>query len=126
MLANTEREPHVDAPIEPVAVTSTVDDVVFAALADPTRRRVLEFLVRGGPSTATGLAVRLPVTRQAVGKHLAVLERAGLVQARRVGREARYEPRTAALVTTASWLTVLAGEWDGRPARIVALAEETR
>ena len=67
------------------------------------------------PSTATGLAARLPVSRQAVGKHLAVLERAGLVRARRVGRESRYEPRTAALTGTASWLTVLAAEWDDRP-----------
>jgi DNA-binding transcriptional ArsR family regulator len=103
---------------------STVDGGVFEALSDPTRRHVLESLVRGGASTATGLASRLPVTRQAVGKHLAVLERAGLVHARRVGRESRYEPRTVALVTAASWLTVLAAEWDDRLARIKALAEE--
>jgi DNA-binding transcriptional ArsR family regulator len=92
-----------------------MDDGVFAALADPTRRTVLESLVHGGASTATGLAARLPVSRQAVGKHLAVLERAGLVRARRVGRESRYEPRTAALTGTASWLTVPAAEWDDRP-----------
>jgi DNA-binding transcriptional ArsR family regulator len=108
-------------------VTSTVDSgadtAVFAALADPTRRHVLESLVHGGASTATGLAARLPVTRQAVGKHLAVLERAGLVQARRIGRESRYEPRTAALTEAADRLTVLAAEWDRRPARIKALAE---
>jgi DNA-binding transcriptional ArsR family regulator len=91
-----------------------MDDGVFAALADPTRRTVLESLVHGGASTATGLAARLPVSRQAVGKHLAVLERAGLVRARRVGRESQYEPRTAALTGTASWLTVLAAEWDDR------------
>ncbi len=101
---------------------STVDDGVFAALADPTRRELLESLVRGGPSTATGLAARLPVTRQAVGKHLAVLERTGLVRARRVGRESRYEPRTAGLASAADWLTVLAAEWDERLARIKALA----
>lgn len=99
-------------------------DTVFAALADPTRRTVLESLVRGGSATATGLAGRLPVTRQAVGKHLVVLERAGLVRARRVGREARYEPRTAALTEAADWLTVLAAEWDERLARIAALAED--
>ena len=92
-----------------------MDDGVFAALADPTRRTVLESLVHGGASTATGLAAGLSVSRQAVGKHLAVLERAGLVRARRVGRESRYEPRTAALTGTASWLTVLAAEWDDRP-----------
>jgi DNA-binding transcriptional ArsR family regulator len=66
----------------------------------------------------------VPVTRQAVRKHLAVLERAGLVQARRVGRESRYEPRTARLTATADWLTVLAAEWDQRLARIKALAED--
>jgi DNA-binding transcriptional ArsR family regulator len=97
---------------------------VFAALGDPTRRHLLEELVRGGSATATGLAARLPVTRQAVGKHLAVLERAGLVAARRVGREARYEPRTAGLAAAADWLTVLAAEWDDRLAAIKKLAED--
>lgn len=97
---------------------------VFTALADPTRRYVLQALVRGGASTATGLAARLPVTRQAVGKHLAVLEQAGLVHSRRVGRESRYVPQTAPLTTAASWLTVLATEWDDRLARIQAIAED--
>jgi DNA-binding transcriptional ArsR family regulator len=101
-----------------------MDGDVFAALADPTRRQVLESLVRGGASTSTGLAARLPVSRQAVGKHLGVLERAGLVRARRVGRESRYEPRTAALAGAADWLTVLADEWDTRLDRIAALAED--
>ena len=103
---------------------STVDGAVFAALADPTRRALFESLVHGGDVTATGLAARLPVTRQAVGKHLAVLERAGLVRARRVGREARFAPRTAGLTAAADWLTVLAAEWDQRLARIRALAED--
>jgi DNA-binding transcriptional ArsR family regulator len=106
------------------AVDGAVDGEVFAALADPTRRQVLQELVRGGVTTATGLAARLPVTRQAVGKHLAVLERAGLVGARRVGRESRYEPRTAGLSAAADWLTVLAAEWEERLARIKALAED--
>ena len=101
-----------------------MDGDVFAALGDPTRRHVLQALVRGGASTPTGLADRLPVTRQAVGKHLGVLKRAGLVHVRRVGRESRYEPRTAALATAADWLTVLAAEWDGRLERIAALAED--
>ena len=103
---------------------STVDGDVLAALADPTRRTLLESLLRGGASTATGLAAGLPVTRQAVGKHLAVLERAGLVLASRVGRESRYEPRTAPLTDTASWLTRIAAEWDERLARIKSLAED--
>ena len=100
-----------------------MDGDVFAALGDPTRRQLLESLVRGGSGTPTGLAARLPVTRQAVGKHLAVLEKAGLVRARRVGRESRYEPRTAALAEAADWLTVLAAEWDDRLSRIADLAE---
>lgn len=99
-------------------------DGVFAALADPTRRLVLQTLVSGGASTATVLAHRLPVTRQAVGKHLTVLERAGLVRARRIGREARYEPRPAGLTTAADWLNLLAREWDQRLDRIAALAED--
>jgi DNA-binding transcriptional ArsR family regulator len=113
-----------DGDAVPAVVTSTVDQEVFAALADPTRRELLESLVRGGASTATGLAGRMSVTRQAVSKHLAVLERAGLVRARRVGRESRYEPRTAGLTAAADWLTVLASEWDERLGRITALAED--
>lgn len=102
----------------------TTVDGVFAALADPTRRSVLESLVHGGATTATALARRLPVTRQAVGKHLSTLERAGLVRARRVGREARYEPEPEPLTAAAQWLTVLAREWDERLERIRALAED--
>lgn len=64
------------------------------------------------------------MTRQAVGKHLAVLERAGLVRAHRVGRESRFEPRTAGLTAAADWLTALAAEWDQRLARIKAVAED--
>jgi DNA-binding transcriptional ArsR family regulator len=99
-------------------------DQVFAALADPTRRQVLESLVQDGATTATALAHRLPVSRQAVGKHLSTLERAGLVRCRRVGREARYQPEPAPLTAAAHWLTVLAREWDERLARIAALAED--
>jgi DNA-binding transcriptional ArsR family regulator len=102
----------------------TTVDGVLAALADPTRRSVLESLVRDGATTATVLARRLPVTRQAVGKHLSVLERAGLVHCRRVGREARYLPDPAPLTSTAEWLTRLAREWDERLDRIRALAED--
>jgi DNA-binding transcriptional ArsR family regulator len=101
-----------------------VNEDVFTALADPTRRGVLESLVRDGATTATALASRLPVTRQAVGKHLSTLERAGLVRCRRVGREAKYEPRAAPLTEAAGWLTGLAREWDTRLARIAELAEE--
>ena len=63
---------------------------VFTALADPTRRRVLDLLAEHGHGTATTLAAELPVSRPAVIKHLAVLDRAGLVAAQRHGREVRY------------------------------------
>ena len=96
---------------------------VLAALADPTRRRLLEELATGGAATATTLAGRLPVTRQAVVKHLAVLSRANLVTGARQGREVRYEVRTSPLADTAQWLAGLAAEWDQRLAAIKRIAE---
>ena len=96
---------------------------VLAAMADPTRRRLLEELVTAGAATATTLAGRLPVTRQAVVKHLAVLSQVGLVTGQRQGREVRYEVRTSPLATTADWLTGLATEWDRRLAAIKRIAE---
>ncbi|SHM34291.1 ArsR/SmtB family transcription factor [Actinacidiphila paucisporea] len=98
-------------------------DVVLAALADPTRRHLLDLLAAQGEVTATTLAERLPVTRQAVVKHLAVLDAAGLVGGRRVGREVRYEVRPAALDATARWMVALAADWDRRLARIKRVAE---
>ena len=86
---------------------------VFAALADPTRREVLELLA-SGRTTATELASELPVTRQAVAKHLAVLEDAGLVEARRRGRERRFPPTPAPLGEAISWMARVGGEWDDR------------
>jgi DNA-binding transcriptional ArsR family regulator len=99
-------------------------DNVLVALADPTRRRLLDLLADDGEATATTLAGRLPVSRQAVVKHLAVLDAAGLVTGRRVGREARYAVRPAALDATARWMTSLAAEWDRRLATIKRVAEE--
>ena len=86
---------------------------VFAALADPTRRTVMERLARD-PATATEIASELPVTRQAVAKHLAVLEDAGLVHARRAGRERRFSPTPAPLGEAISWMARVGGEWDER------------
>jgi DNA-binding transcriptional ArsR family regulator len=74
-------------------------------------------------ATATTLAQRLPVSRQAVVKHLAVLDAAGLVSGRRVGREVRYAVQPAALDATARWMTALATEWDRRLAHIKRVAE---
>lgn len=98
-------------------------DQVLAALADPTRRKVLDLLAAQGEATATTLAERLPVSRQAVVKHLAVLDDAGLASARRVGRETRYTVRPAALDGTARWMAALAADWDRRLATIKRIAE---
>lgn len=98
-------------------------EAVLAGLSDPTRRRLLEVLsVRGG-ATATRAAEELPVSRQAVAKHLALLDRAGLVRAEREGREVRYTVQPAALESTAAWLTRVAAEWDARLAVIRRIAE---
>jgi DNA-binding transcriptional ArsR family regulator len=98
-------------------------DSVLAALADPTRRQLLDLLAAQGEVTATTLAERLPVSRQAVVKHLAVLADAGLVSGSRVGREVRYEVRPAALDATARWMAALADDWDRRLAKIKRIAE---
>lgn len=98
-------------------------DSVLGALADPTRRQLLELLAAQGEATATTLAERLPVSRQAVVKHLAVLDAAGLVSGSRVGREVRYAVRPAALDTTARWMASLAADWDRRLANIKRVAE---
>jgi len=97
---------------------------VFAALADPTRWRVLSLLAERGEGTATSLAGELPVSRVAVVKHLAVLDRAGLVQGRRRGREVRYTVLPERLDATARQLAALAAGWDERLAAIKRLAEE--
>jgi DNA-binding transcriptional ArsR family regulator len=101
-----------------------VTEDVFTALADPTRRRVLDLLAEHGHGTATSLAAELPVSRPAVIKHLAVLDRAGLVASRRHGREVRYVVRPEPLQETAAWMTRLAAQWDARLDAIRALAEE--
>ncbi|MFF2183943.1 ArsR/SmtB family transcription factor [Streptomyces sp. NPDC058155] len=98
-------------------------DSVLVALADPTRRQLLELLAAQGEITATTLAAQLPVSRQAVVKHLAVLDAAGLVSGGRVGREVRYAVRPAALDATARWMAALAVDWDRRLANIKRVAE---
>jgi DNA-binding transcriptional ArsR family regulator len=98
-------------------------DSVLVALADPTRRRLLDLLADQGEGTATTLAERLPVSRQSVVKHLAVLDAAGLVSGSRVGREVRYAVRPVALNATARWMAALAADWDRRLATIKRTAE---
>jgi len=87
---------------------------VFAALADPTRRAVLRSVASGEASTATELAARLPVTRQAVAKHLALLESAQLVDARRSGREVRFQATPGPLGEAIEWLESVGAQWDER------------
>jgi DNA-binding transcriptional ArsR family regulator len=89
-------------------------DSVFVALADPTRRRVVETLARGGTVTASGLAAQLPITRQAVAKHLSALRSAELVSVSRIGRETHYKLRTQPLDEAAHWIQMVSAEWDDR------------
>ncbi|WP_421734950.1 ArsR/SmtB family transcription factor [Cellulomonas sp.] len=96
---------------------------VFAALADDTRWQILAELGRCDLS-ASALATRLPVTRQAIAKHLALLADAGLVEPVRAGREIRYRALGARLSETARALEALGAEWDRRLAVITRLAEE--
>lgn len=98
-------------------------DVLWAAVADPTRRRLLDVLLAHGEATATALAGELPISRQAVSKHLAVLDRAGLVAGHRRGREVRYAIRPERLDAATRWLAQIAAEWDARLATIKRLAE---
>ena len=87
---------------------------VFQALADPTRREVVARLSRSGPVTATELASELPVSRQAVAKHLQALSEAGLVSAAREGREVRYRLTPPPMRDAVSWMAWVGSEWDER------------
>jgi DNA-binding transcriptional ArsR family regulator len=96
------------------AGVEAVAERVFAALADPTRRAVLAALAADGPATATDLAARLPITRQAIAKHLALLEEAGLVTAEPgERRRVRYRLRSAPMRVAQQFLAALARDWDG-------------
>jgi DNA-binding transcriptional ArsR family regulator len=100
-----------------------MNDAVFVALADPTRRRLLERLATG-PRSATGLAARFPLTRQAVVKHLGALADAGIVAKQRHGREVRYQLETAPLAGASDWLTTLAARWEHRLLQLKRYVEE--
>jgi DNA-binding transcriptional ArsR family regulator len=105
-----------------MSATATADEL-WSAVADPTRRRLLSDLLDRGEATATTLAGGMPVTRQAVTKQLAVLDRAGLVESRKRGREVRYTVRPAQLRAAARTLAEVAEEWDARLASIKRIAE---
>lgn len=102
------------------------EDALWAAVADPTRRRVLDALLQQGEATTTTLALGLPVTRQAVAKHLMVLDRVGLVQGRRRGREVRYAVMPERLDEAAEAMARVAAQWDRRLARIKRIAESVQ
>lgn len=89
-------------------------DAVFSALSDPTRRNVIRALSQEGPSTVTELAARLPVTRQAVAKHLDALEGAGLVTATTEGRSRRYRLTPRPMTGAMAWMADVGAEWDDR------------
>ena len=98
---------------------------VFDALGDPTRRHIVESLAQGEAS-ATQLAAELPVTRQAVAKHLTALRDAGIVDSRRQGRETLYRVNTEPLDAAAAWIVRGGGELDARLERLRSLVEGRR
>ncbi|WP_182902304.1 metalloregulator ArsR/SmtB family transcription factor [Microbispora sp. H10830] len=106
-----------------VTAAETVDDDLWSAIGDPTRRRMLDLLLIDGDGTATSLAQRLPVTRQAVAKHLGVLDRAGLVRGTPAGREKRYRVDDAQLARAVAQLSSVGAAWDARLRRIKRIAE---
>lgn len=93
-------------------------DELFGALADPTRRRIIELLVQDGPQTATTLAGHFATSRQAVVKHLQALATAGLVRGERQGREVRYRATTGQLREAVDWLLAAGDRWDRRADRL--------
>ena len=104
-------------------MSATVDDELWSATGDPTRRRLIDLLLASGPGTATSLSAALPVTRQAVSKHLAVLDRVGLVHAEPAGRERRYQVDEAQLARAVAQLSAVGAAWDARLRRIKRIAE---
>jgi ArsR family transcriptional regulator, cadmium/lead-responsive transcriptional repressor len=101
-------------------------DTLVAAVTEPTRRQMLDLLLERGESTATALADSLPITRQAVSKHLAVLTRVGLVESKKSGREMRYRVNVEHLDRATKSLGELAEAWDRRLLRIKRIAESAQ
>jgi predicted transcriptional regulator len=105
------------------ATADQVDDDLWSAVGDPTRRRLLDLLLIEGGGTATTLGHQLPVSRQAVAKHLGVLDRVGLVRATPAGREKRYRVDDAQLARAVAQLSSVGSAWDARLQRIKRIAE---
>ena len=104
-------------------MTTQADDELWSAVADPSRRKVLDLLVSQGEVSASWLAGRVPFSRQAVSKHLVVLERAGLISHRKQGREVLYQVQADRLDQAARAMAELAAQWDQRLVAIKRLAE---
>jgi len=104
-------------------VSIAINDDLWSAIGDPTRRRMLDLLLTDGDGTATSLSEQLPVTRQAVAKHLRVLGRVGLVNVTPAGREMRYRVDDAQLARAVAQLSAVGATWDARLRRIKRIAE---
>jgi DNA-binding transcriptional ArsR family regulator len=104
-------------------MTTQVDDELWSAIADPSRRRVLDLLIGNGEASAWSLAGHVLVSRQAVAKHLLVLEEAGLVSRRKQGREVLFHVESDRLHQATEAMADLATQWDRRLASIKRLAE---
>jgi DNA-binding transcriptional ArsR family regulator len=104
-------------------MSTVVDDALWSAVGDPTRRRMLDLLLAENGGTATSLSARLTVTRQAVAKHLVVLDRAGLVHGATAGREKQYQVDSAQLARAVAQLADVGATWDRRLQRIKEIAE---
>lgn len=104
-------------------MTVMVDDDLWSAVGDPIRRRLLDLLLTDGVGTATSLSEHLPVTRQAVAKHLVVLDRVGLVHATAAGRENQFRVDEDQLARAIAQLADVGAAWDGRLRRIKRIAE---
>jgi DNA-binding transcriptional ArsR family regulator len=104
-------------------MTVAVNDALWSAIGDPTRRRMVDLLLTDGGGTATTLSDQLPVTRQAVAKHLGVLDRVGLVHVTPAGREMRYRVDEAQLARAVAQLSAVGATWDARLRRIKRIAE---
>lgn len=89
-------------------------DAVFAALSDPSRRDVMSFISELGEASASELAEQMPISRQAIVKHLASLADAGLVSAERQGRQVRYRLTPGPLNEATRWMAEIGAEWDDR------------
>ena len=104
--------------------SSPIDETLWEAMADPTRRKLIDLLVTHGPATATTLTTEMPVSRQAITKQLQVLQRVNLVETSRHGRDVRYHVREERLTEATRALSEVANRWERRLTTIKHLAEQ--